>query len=74
MPHKTQFQYAGKSQSPLACCPTDIIEVSDKDGFVVLPQVGDYISTGSMRKGSESKGYSGRVRSRYFSYIAMELR
>lgn len=43
------------------------IEASDKNGLVVLPDVGDYVNIQFADSGG---GFSGKVRSRLFNYIA----
>jgi hypothetical protein len=43
------------------------IEANDKNGLVILPDVGDYVSV-QYSKGPD--GFSGKVRSRLFQYIA----
>jgi hypothetical protein len=44
------------------------IEANDKNGLVVLPDVGDYVSIQFAR--GEAEGFDGKVRSRLFRYIA----
>jgi hypothetical protein len=44
------------------------IEANDKNGLVILPDVGDYVHIEFVRGGVE--GFSGKVRSRLFRYFA----
>jgi len=44
------------------------IEANDKNGLVILPNVGDFVHIEFVRGGAE--GFSGKVRSRLFRYFA----
>lgn len=45
------------------------IKATDENGIVVLPNVGDIVSIDNSADHGERADFSGRVRSRYFSYV-----
>ena len=45
------------------------IEATDATGTVILPDVGDYVHIDNSADGGERSSFSGKVRSRLFTYI-----
>lgn len=68
MKYYIDFQHlpAGAAR-PIDAGQTIPIEADDKEGMVILPQVGDYVS---IQFAHGPDGFSGKVRSRLFNYIA----
>ena len=70
MKYGIDFQFLAKG----ATRPTDdgeIVGISadDKSGAVVLPNVGDYVHIDNSCDGGQRSSFSGKVRSRLFTYI-----
>ena len=70
MKYSIDFQYLAKG----AARPTDDgeivgIEATDKDGMVILPNVGDYVHIDNSMDGGQISNFSGKVRSRLFTYL-----
>lgn len=70
MKYGIDYQFLAKGASR----PTDDgeivgIEATDTAGTVVLPNVGDYVHIDNSADGIGRSSFSGRVRSRLFTYI-----
>ena len=70
MKYAIDFQFLAKG----AARPTDDgeivgIEANDKTGTVVLPDVGDYVHIDNSMDGGQRSQFSGKVRSRLFTYM-----
>jgi hypothetical protein len=70
MQYGIDFQYMAKGDSR----PTDDgqivgISASDASGVVILPQVGDFVQIDNSTDGGQRSSFSGKVRSRLFSYV-----
>ena len=48
------------------------IEATDKSGFFVMPNVGDYVLIDNSSDGGERVNFKGKVKSRLFRYIRCE--
>ncbi|MDM8009896.1 MAG: hypothetical protein QUV08_02920 [Parasphingorhabdus sp.] len=69
MNYGIDFQYLAKGDLR----PTDDGEIvgisaTDKTGSVILPNVGDYVQIDNSMDGGQRSHFSGKVRSRLFSY------
>jgi hypothetical protein len=70
MRYSIDYQFLAKGASR----PTDDgeivgIEAIDSTGTVILPDVGDYVHIDNSIDGGERSSFSGKVRSRLFTYI-----
>lgn len=70
MKYFIDYQYLRKN----AARPSDDgqvvgIEVSDAGGFAVIPNVGDYVQVENSADPNGRSSFSGKVRSRLFTYI-----
>ena len=68
--YSIDYQYLPKwDQQPIDDGEIVGIEATDKSGMVILPNVGDFVHIDNSVDGGERSSFSGRVRSRLFSYI-----
>lgn len=70
MKYGIDYQFLAKDASR----PTDDgeivgIEATDTTGTVILPNVGDYVNIENSADGGARSSFSGKVRSRLFTYI-----
>jgi hypothetical protein len=70
MKYSIDYQYLSKGASR----PSDDgeivgIQADDKNGTVLLPNVGDYVHIDNSMDGGKRSEFSGKVRSRLFNYL-----
>lgn len=70
--YSIDYQYMAKgSNRPSDDGEVVIIEATDKSGTVIIPNVGDFVHIDTLVENDPRTKFSGKVRSRLFSYIRM---
>ena len=70
MKYSIDFQYMPKGAArPIDDGEIVGIQADDKSGVILLPDVGDFVHIDNSSDGGERSDFSGKVRSRLFTYI-----
>ena len=70
MTYHIDYQFMPKGSSrPIDDGEIVGIQADDKSGMVLLPNVGDYVHIDNSTDGGRRSAFSGKVRSRLFTYI-----
>lgn len=69
MKYGVNYQYLpkGSTRPQDEGVTVDISDISDKGGFVLIPNVGDYVNLDNTM--NDMASFAGKVKSRLFSYI-----